>query len=191
MTIKRVKIRAKIKLGYITIETPFILSFNVRKSRSQSSTFDTSLKISANDVSGNITGENIIISAGEDSPSNTIFTGIVKKATMSPCFDDPSYVILNISGDDALSLLSGKKYTRRCKGSKSAWVTIDSVVRPGLKSGKFDYINEPVIETEAGGEMDKGNIITTRDLVNVESGVSAGVNNNVIFEATPIITETD
>ena len=38
---------------------------------------------------------------------------------------------------DVLYKLEGKKYTRRCRTHQSSWVAINSVVRPGLRSGKF------------------------------------------------------
>lgn len=144
MAIERVKIRARVSVGSQSIETPFVLSFNVRKSRGQISTFDCSLKVTST-TGSNLVGGPIEISAGEGSPTTTIFTGIVRKVTISPCFDDPEYVIMNLSGADVFSLLQNKKYTRRCVGSKTSWVTINSVSRKGLKSGKFKYKKEPVL----------------------------------------------
>lgn len=149
MAITMVKVRAKITIGNLIVETPYVLSFNVKKSRSQFSTFDASLKIKGTEVSGNITGDNIVIEAGRNDASNRIFTGFIKQATISPCNDDPSYVIMNVSGADALSFLQGKKYTRRCRGTTSSWVTIESVSRPGLKDSKFKYQGESIIEVTA------------------------------------------
>jgi len=140
MAIDQVKIRAEIKIGNsLTCETPYIGSFNVTRSRGQFSTFSAQMKVNHSSVSGNITGDNVVIKAGEGSASDTIFTGIVKKATISPCFDDPAYVMLNIQGTDILSYLAGKKYTRRCRGTESTWVSIQGVTRPGFKSSKFSY----------------------------------------------------
>ena len=151
MAIDMVKIRGRITIGSLTVQTPYILSFNVNITRGNVSTFSASLKIPYQDVRGNITGDSIVIRAGENSASHTIFSGVVKKATISPVFDDPSFVLLNISGDDILSKLAGKKYTRRCRSTNTSWVTLDSIVRKGLRSGKFrtkksDYID--VVSTE-------------------------------------------
>jgi len=137
MAIDMVKIRAEITIGSLSVVTPYILSFSVNKSRGVVSTFSASLKVSENSINSNLSGNSIQISAGEGSPSNLIFTGMVKKATIAPCWDDPSYVLLNISGEDQLSYLRGKKYTRRSRASKSSWVNITGVTRKGLKSGKF------------------------------------------------------
>lgn len=149
MAIERVKIRARVRIGGLTAETPvgsssnnIILSFNVNKNRGQPSTFSARLKIRG---SGLDTSGAVKIYAGSDSASTLIFTGFVKKATISPCFDDPSYVIVSVSGTDVLSLLQGKKFTRRCIGTKTSWVTINGVSRKGLKSEKFKYKNEPVV----------------------------------------------
>jgi len=144
MSIEKVKIRARIEVGRFEVETPYILSFNVNRTRGQVSTFDARVKIGAQEVA-DMTGGPIKIYAGVDYPRNLIFTGIVKKATISPCFDDPHFVLVNMSGADALSLLQNKKYTRRCRGTETAWATIDGVSRRGLKSGKFKYRHQPVL----------------------------------------------
>ena len=169
MAIERVKIGAEIRIGTLVIRTPYILSFNVNRARGQISTFSASVKVSHTDISGTIAGDKIEIYAGESSggaagsrgSSKRIFSGIIRKATMTPCFNDPMYVILNLSGADILSLLQGKKFTRRCAGQKSAWVMIQSVSRQGLKSGKFKYKNdETMFFTDAEIKSDS-NLHTT------------------------------
>jgi len=154
MAIEMVKIRAKVSVGRLSVETPYVQSFNVRKQRGQVSSFDASLKVSHDEISGAITGGNVVISAGEGSASEVIFTGMCKVAKISPCYDDPKYVILRISGVDQLSLLQGKRYTRRCRSTTSTWVAIMGVVRTGFKSGKFAYNNEPKINV--GPEITSG-----------------------------------
>ena len=148
-----VKCRATVSIGGVSVSTPYVQSFNVRKQRGQVSTFDASLKVNGASIGGSLTGGSVVISAGTDSSKKTIFTGICRQAKVSPCFDDPAYVILSISGADALSLLHGKKYTRRCRETLSAWVGITGVVREGLRSGKFAYTNEPTIFTNGGKQQ--------------------------------------
>ena len=177
MAIDMVKIRAKIELGGLVIETPYILSFTVTKTRGIISTFSASLKIYNADINGNLVSESIKISAGENIP-HLIFTGVVKKATISPCWDDPSYVLLNISGEDMLSYLKGKKYTRRCRGSKSSWANIVGVTRSGLKSGKFKPVNGEVFSINSA-ELDKDAIVVRVDIsgngkIVAAPGVSGG-----------------
>jgi len=136
MTIQLVPIRATITIGALTVSTPYIQSFNVRKTRGQISSFDASLKVDHGAITGSNMGGFVTISAGSSGQSK-IYTGILKKSTVSPCWDDPGYVLLNISGTDVLSHLQGKKYTRRCRATKSTWISIDSVTREGLRDGKF------------------------------------------------------
>jgi hypothetical protein len=79
-----------------------------------------------------------------------IFTGIVRAAKITPCWDDPSYVNVTLSGDDTLSLLNGKKYSRRCRGTKATFCIITDVTRSGLKSGKFATLTGESFELEPG-----------------------------------------
>lgn len=167
MAINMVKIRAIIKVGTtFTCQTPFIQRFSVNNSRGRPATFDASLKVANSDVSGNISGDNITIEAGTDDFSSlpTIFTGFIKQVRISPCMDDPSYVILNISGVDPLGYLDGKKYTRRCRATRGTFVTIDSVQRKGLKSGKFGYNKLSNVEINSGDVDKKSKLTETRDI---------------------------
>lgn len=165
MSIDLVKIRATISIGNsLSISTPFIQSFNVRKSRGQLSSFDASLKVRHEEISSGNIGGSVVIRAGSSGDQTTIYTGILKKSTVSPCWDDPGYVFLNISGTDVLSLLQGKNYTRRCRSTKSTWVSITGVSRHGLRSGRFD----PEIGTLRynGGEPFSGKEKTTSSNLN-------------------------
>ena len=136
MSISQVPVRAVVNVGGSSISTPYVLSFNVHRRRGSPASFDASVKVSGSIGGGGLAGGGISISAGSGSVS-TIFTGIVKGAKITPCWDDPSYVIVTLTGEDALSIIKGKKYTRRCIGTKSSFCLITGVVRPGLKSGKF------------------------------------------------------
>ena len=163
MAIQKVKIRARIEVGNFRVETPYILSFSVNRTRNQPSTFDARIKISTDDVA-DMTGGAIKIYAGEISATDRIFTGIVRKATMTPCFDDPYFVIVNLSGADSLSLLQGKKYSRRCIATETAWTTIDGVTRKGLKSGKFKYKKEPILLITDSELKDTPQLVTAATL---------------------------
>lgn len=159
MAIEMIKIRARIEIGSLRVETPYVQSFNVRKQRGQVSTFDASLKVSHDTVGGLSTGSEVRIYAGSSNSIKLIFTGICRNAKISPCYDDPKYVILSVGGADSLSFLAGKKYTRRCRSTQSTWVSITGVVREGLKSGKFAYTNEPTLEITSG-EIQKADALT-------------------------------
>jgi hypothetical protein len=146
MGVTIIPVRATISIGGMSVSTPFVLSFTVRKARGQISTFDASLKVAHNEISG-LTGGEVSIKAGTKSGQKQVFTGIVRNARMTPCWDDPNYVLLTISGNDVLSLLQGKKYTRRCRASRGQFCVITSA-RQGLKSGKFTYDSENVFEID-------------------------------------------
>ena len=176
---ERVCVRSVIKIGSIMVKTPYIQSFNVKKQRGQISSFDASLKISCEEISDtNMSGGCVKIYAGysdgreetqwwnmigEPSPINgifipIIFTGIIKTAKMTPCFDDPKYIILSISGTDVLGLLEGKKFTRRNRATISSWVAITGV-NPGLKSDKLTHKNTPLMETNGDGSFADTNLV--------------------------------
>lgn len=146
MSINQIQCRAEVSVGGISVETPFVQSFNVRKQRGQPGTFDASLKVLGSSVGGAAAGGDVKIYG----QGKLIFTGICRQAKISPCFDDPAYVILSISGADALSLLYGKKYTRRCRSVQSTWAGITGVVREGLRSGKFMFNGQTIFTTTGG-----------------------------------------
>jgi len=154
MGIDRVKVRAKVTIGSLVVETgnghADVLNFNVTKSRRALSSFNASLKVASGAIAGNLIGSNVKIEAGEGSANKTIFVGTIRSAKISPSFDDPHYVLLSISGSDALSYLQGKKYTRRCRATKSSWVAITSVTRKKLKSGKFHYRKQEAFDITDG-----------------------------------------
>ncbi len=175
MAIDMVKIRARIVLGNIVALTPtsssvrsVVRSFNVTKARGQVSSFSAVLKVPHDDARDNIVGSNIEIYAGEGSPNIKIFTGMVKQARISPCWDDPYYVDLSISGVDRLFHLQNKKFTRRCRSSWSTWVAINGVTRPGLKAGKFKYTQDSIEVTD--GNMPQEDHLT-RPLSTVKTEV--------------------
>lgn len=186
--ITEVPVRAKISIGSFYVETPYILSFNVNISRGQISTFDAVLKVEGAAVRGQITGDFCKIAAGVGSPRNTIYQGVIKKAKISPCWDDPKFVILHIAGEDILSNLRGKKFTRRCRGNQSSWASITGVVRPGLKSSKFIYQNDPTMFLDPGQPISKSYLINYPSKDKTESGTTQVPSGNQIASANLIIT---
>ncbi len=198
MAIQMVKIRAEIRIGSLSAGTPplghsnHILSFNVDKSRGQISTFSASLKVKHGEISANIVGDSIIISSGENNPSNRIFTGIIRSANITPCRDDPVFVILNVSGNDILSRLDGKKYTRRCRSTKGTWVAINNVTRPGLRSGKLAYVPlEPTLESTGGDVEKKDNVTVTRGINYIDTDKLPEGEQilPIVFEVSPAETQ--
>lgn len=145
MAIEIIHIRAKVvfKETSLSIETPFIQSFNVNKVRNSMSNFSLSIKVHA-DFLDNVVGE-LEIYAGTDRDMPRIFTGFVKKVVPSPVWDDPAYLMLNITGTDILYRLENKKVTRRQTYSDTSWAMITGV-RPGNKSSKLSFSpNEPAM----------------------------------------------
>jgi len=161
--IERVKVRAHVVGGGISASTPNVLSFNVRKTRGQPTSFNCSVKVPQ--TSGHSIRGTLRIYAGSGGAGNLIITGIITKATVSPCFDDPSYVIVNIAGSDVLKELQYKKYTRRQSAGLSAWCEITSVTRKHLKSSKFKYMrNAPIMKINDGGQDQMTDVMQTTDL---------------------------
>ena len=174
MGISQVPIRAIVEVGGKAIKTPYVLSFNVHRRRGSPASFTASVKVKDGLGSGQGgVGGGITISAGSGG-TPLIFTGIVRGAKITPCWDDPSYVIVSLSGDDTLSLLKGKKYTRRCRGTKSSFCIITDVVRSGLKSGKF-------ATTGASFELEPGN--TNTEIPSVSHGSNASLDGIVVADA--------
>ena len=169
MAITMVKCRARVDFGGLSTYTPFVQSFNVKKQRGQAGTFDATLKV----PSGSFTTANsgpVRIFAGEGSASKQIFTGYCTMCKISPCHDDPHYVIVSISGSDALSFLQGKKFTRRSRGTEVSWCSITGVIRKGLKSGKFAYNTEPIIDIN-DGNMERANNLCGYSSKNIIDGM--------------------
>jgi len=143
MTILSIPIRATILFGGLSVSTPYVLSFNVTKTRNSKSTFSASLKIPSTDLR-DIDSNLVVITAGEKSKMRKIFTGYVLSTRPSICFDDPNYTIMNISGSDIIYKLEGEKYTRRVIHSRARWAIIEDVVRKAEKGTQFQLINSQV-----------------------------------------------
>lgn len=109
------KIRAEFWMGDTLIaKTPYILSFNVNKSRTQTSnTFSITMELLAG-----ITfplGENIRIRAGVRGNLQDIFSGKIEQTRVEPSFGKPSYFRVSLSGSGVLADLEGKTFTRRLR----------------------------------------------------------------------------
>jgi hypothetical protein len=197
MAITMVRCRAKVQVASLIVVTPYVQSFNVRKQRGQVSTFDASLKVPSDNISSLVSGDvKIWANAGTEETgfeaTKLIFTGMCRSAKISPCHDDPFYVILSIGGADGLSLLQGKKFTRRCRGTLASWCSITGVVRKGLKDGKFAYNTEPIMEINYG-DMERSNNTVGYSSKNVIDGMPSptpaptGINDiPVIIIAEPL-----
>jgi hypothetical protein len=161
-SLRMVPIRCLISLGGITAGTPVgsrtnhVLSFNVDKVRGQPGTCNVSLRVKKGQASmASSTGGVITIDAGANGANHRVFYGFIKSITISPCREYPSFVIMNATGIDVLSKLDGKKYTRRCRYAHGTWISIEGVVREGLRSSKLLWLpNEPYLEFN-GGKLNK------------------------------------
>ena len=171
MSILSVPIRATISFGGLSVKTPYILSFNVTKTRNSKSTFSASLKIISDDLRG-ISSNEVTITAGEKGNEITVFTGYILSSRPSICFDDPNYTVLSVSGSDILYMLEGEKYTRRQIDIKAKWAIIDNVTRTAEKGGQFNLNYEPVqtVDQDIINEDSKRNKNkTTQDLTSLGS----------------------
>lgn len=190
MSIVIQKIRAIIYIGGLVVKTPYILSFNVTKKRNTVSTFSASLKIHSNDLNNFVDSE-VVIFAGEEGRLKRIFTGYILNTKPSPCWDDPNYVILNISGSDALYKLQGQKYTRRQITSKHKWAVITGVQRKAPKGNQFRLANTEVLIPTDGDiktdfqKMDKQLKISDLSKFGMNVGRGPGIPVDVEVEIVP------
>jgi hypothetical protein len=134
MAIEEIRIRATISGSGFNVSTPYILSFYIRKSRNELSTFNFSAKVNSVSLTSSGGGQVSFTVNGKK-----IYTGIVLAINSRPCFDDPQYAIVDVSGTDIRKELEYKQYTRRSTDSTSSWALITGVVRKGLKSQKLQY----------------------------------------------------
>jgi hypothetical protein len=189
MAINEQAIRATVKLGDITVETPYVLSFTVNKVRNGKSTFSASLKIDATALR-HLNDNLIVIYAGLKRKQQKIFTGYVLNSTPSPCWDDPKYVVLNISGADVLFRLEHEHYTRRQTSASSRWAIITGVQRKAPKGSQFKLVKENVLLPTDGDiatddqKSDKQFYIT--DLSRYGVPISKGPGQNVLLEITNV-----
>jgi hypothetical protein len=167
-TLKKQPIRAEISIGknYI-IRTPNVMSFNVTRARGQASAqFSASVKVGYDDIrsSSALINSNIIIKAGEATSFGslpTVFTGLIYKCVINPIRTDASMVMLNISGQDVLSILNGQKINRRLvtrrDGSIPAqrWGIVNSIAKQHTPTRqKFPdkvYSKDPVVVVDWQG----------------------------------------
>jgi len=119
-TLEKQPIRAEISIGdRYTIRTPNVVSFNVTRARGQAAAqFSASIKVGYDDISSSssLVNSNIIIKAGESVSFGSlpiVFTGLIYKCVINPIRTDASKVMLNVSGQDVLSILNGQKINRR------------------------------------------------------------------------------
>lgn len=190
MAIESVAIRAKIYGSGFNIATPFILSFYIRKSRNELSSFNFSAKVDSTSFS-NSTGGQVTFEVN----NKKIYTGIILAINARPCFDDPQYTILDVSGTDIRKELEYKQYTRRSTDSLSSWALITGVVRKGLKSSKLAYTPRSNLGSTFAVSPDtlkRGGVQNTsmvKDYIQQSSGQTTGGQNkfdDVYASATPI-----
>ena len=171
MVLSTVAVRARIILGNLSVSTPFVLSFSVKKERNQKSTFNASLKIISSDLN-NLGGSDVEIYAGTSDNMNKIFTGFILQSDPTPCWEDPKYVILNIIGADILYRLEQEKYTRLQESSKSKWALITGINRPAPKGSQFKLVNHELLKPTDGDHTtddQKNNAFQKTDLENSAS----------------------
>ena len=137
-TIEKQKVRARVELGNITVETPNVVSFSVNRARNQTSAnFSASLRIEYTEINSSteLLAETIVIKAGLKNNLKTIFTGKVEKCVVNPVRVDASKVILNLSGKDVLSVLEGQNINRRLKTYRDGsspperWASVTGVIK--------------------------------------------------------------
>ena len=136
-TIIQEEIRAKIIIAdSLIVETPFVKSFNVSKSRGQMiGSFSATVEIPATqlistDDALDLGSQGIEIYAGTRDIYETrkIFTGEIKSVQINPSWDKPEYFVLNLSGSDVMNRLEAVSYSRRIPwDSPGMWAKITNL----------------------------------------------------------------
>lgn len=153
MAITEVPVRAKITIGSLIIETPYVLSFSVTRNRGNPSTMNTTLKIKGNLV-GTANGT-VVVRAGIKGRLKTIFTGDIRNISVSPCWDDPSYISLSVEASDILARLADTKFTRRQNSEAHSYALITSA-SASFKSDRFNTVTEATKFQQAEVEAASG-----------------------------------
>jgi len=124
--IRNEPVRARIVLSGFTVETPYVKSFSIDRSRGKVvSTFSASVEIPV--TATFVAGADIQIWAGLKDRLTKRFTGTIRSVTTQPHFNKAGYFIVNMSGVDAMGVLENKTFSRRLRSDGfSLWVSIDS-----------------------------------------------------------------
>lgn len=120
------KIRSRINLSGVDIQTPYVKAWSTDSTRTKlSTTFSATLEVSA--TSSFIAGADIEIYATVDGVERKILTGMVNSIQVQPSFDKAGYFVLSISGEDRMGELEGRTFSRRLRSDGfSLFVSIDS-----------------------------------------------------------------
>lgn len=132
------QIRARIVINdTVTIETPFVKNFSVNKSRSSNiGTFSASIEVAANTNFGSPLGGSGLVKIYAGTKDNyvnkgPIFTGIIRRMSPQPIIGKPNYFLISISGNDIMSKLQNKKFSRRiATDGPGLFVTVNGSAGP-------------------------------------------------------------
>ncbi len=140
MAISYLRIRATIITSDFEVSTPYIMSFEVNRTRGQVGTFSASIKV-PKQTSISSSGAISIFAGVAGRELSKIFTGYIRKLRIQPAFDDPNFVLVRLDGSDILDRLSGCRFTRREAISDSVWAVVTGVQRqvPPDEYVQFSY----------------------------------------------------
>ena len=159
------QVRARIVINSYVIETPFVKSFNITKSRtSLSNSFSATIEVPVNASFGGLNG-NIYIYAGtkQNYLNRKIFTGTIRQVTANPSPGKPNYMLLNISGNDKMYKLENKRFSRRIPtdgpgvfvtitGSKTQRTSGVWTIDKNIRTGKTTYTDKlPGLDSQKQG----------------------------------------
>ncbi len=174
------RVRAEIYMGtQLIAKTPYVISFNVNKSRGQQSTsFNVTMELLAGTTFNS--GQMLTIKAGLKGNLKSIFTGVVEKTSVHPAHAKPTYYSITIEGQGVLSKLENKTFSRRLKSDGQGMFclitsgpsnrpdrgrTLDKVIRAG---------NHTVITNSpnpAKGEGEKSSLVVSDT---AQGGIAGG-----------------
>lgn len=105
--------KCEVLVGSLVVQTPFVLSAGVKRARGQVSKATVSLRVVSKNtkLSSSLAGKGILIRF----MSQNVFTGIITNINSAASGICAGEVILNITAEDILYKLRGKRFTRRQK----------------------------------------------------------------------------
>lgn len=133
-TFEYIPAKCEVAIGEFVVQTPFVLSAGIKRARGQVSKASVSLRLtdSTERAAAGFGGKGITIRF----MSQNVFSGIITNINSAASGNCAGEVILNITAEDILYKLRGKRFTRRQKlnglGPLAMITSVDERTFPGF-----------------------------------------------------------
>lgn len=166
--------KCEVAIGDLIIQTPFVLSAGVKRARGQVSKASVSLRLddSTERAAAGLGGKGIIIRF----MSQNVFTGIITNINSAASGNCAGEVILNITAEDILYKLRGKRFTRRQKLNGLGPLAMIT----GIDERTFPGFNDPPSLYDVDRTLSPINVpATSPNFRTIDPLLSAGLGNTV------------